>query len=115
VELAGIFYHVGENDMSYGPFRAKAAQHLQSSILQSRQDLALPALKWFVSQQKPTNHKEVNRIDVTTALESIAGADEGLIHIKAFDLPPQEKQLVINTKGIVYLGELLAKSYLTQQ
>jgi len=113
-ELAGIFYHVGENDMSYGPFRAKAAAGLQSTILQSRQDLALPALKWFVSQQKPTDHQEVNDIDVIAAVEQVAGADENLIHIKAFDLPPQEIQLVINTKGIVYLGELMAKCYLSE-
>ena len=115
VELAGIFYHVGENDMSMGPYRDKAAQWLQSAVVQSRQDLAMPALKWFVSQQPPTDHKDVNRIDVTSALEAIAAADQGLIHIKAFDLPKQEKQLVIDTRGIVELGELIARRYLAQE
>ncbi len=115
VELAGIFYHVGENDMSMPPYRAKAATWLQSAIGQSRQDLAMPRLTWFVSQQPPTDHKDVNRIDVTAALEAIAAADNRLIHIKAFDLPRQEKQLVLDTCGIVSLGELIARQYLAQK
>ncbi len=115
VELAGIFYHLGENDMSMGSYRENSAKWLHSTIVQSRQDLAMPALKWFVSQQPPTNHKEVNSIDVTAALERVAAADSGLIHIKAFDLPKQEKKLVIDTSGIVQLGELIAKRYLAQE
>ena len=115
VELAGIFYHLGENDMSMGHYRGNAAKWLHSTIVQSRQDLAIPALKWFVSQQPPTDHKEVNSIDVTATLESIAAADSGLIHIKAFDLPKQEKKLVIDTSGIVQLGELIARRYLAQE
>ena len=35
VELAGIFYHVGENDMSWSPFRKNAANYLQSTIAKS--------------------------------------------------------------------------------
>ncbi|MBW8040611.1 MAG: sialate O-acetylesterase [Planctomycetes bacterium] len=115
VELAGIFYHLGENDMSMGHYRKNAAKWLHSTIVQSRQDLAMPALKWFVSQQPPTDHKDVNSIDVTAALERIAAADSGLIHIKAFDLPRQEKKLVIDTSGIVQLGELIARRYLAQE
>lgn len=114
VELAGIFYHLGENDMSMGPYRNNAAKWLRSTIVQSRQDLAMPELKWFVSQQPPTDHEQVNSIDVTTALEEVAAADSGLIHIKAFDLPRQEKKLVIDTIGIVHLGELIARRYLGQ-
>ena len=51
----------------------------------------------------------------TAALERVAAADSGLIHIKAFDLPKQEKKLVIDTSGIVQLGELIATRYLTQE
>ena len=40
VELAGIFYHVGENDMSFGPYRRDAGKWLQSTVAKSRQDLA---------------------------------------------------------------------------
>ena len=115
VELAGIFYHLGENDMSMGSYRNNATKWLHSTIVQSRQDLAMPALKWFVSQQPPTDHKDVNRIDITAELEKVAAEDSGLIHIKAFDLPEQEKKLVIDTRGIVQLGELIAGRYLAQQ
>jgi hypothetical protein len=112
VELAGIFYHAGENDMAFGPYRSRAAQWLQSTVEKSRQDLALPSLKWFVSQQPPTDEKGLNAIDVTASLSAIAAADPAFIHIKAFDLPPQEEKLVITTAGMVRLGELLGQSYL---
>lgn len=115
VELAGIFYHLGENDMSFGPYRRDAPKRLQALIAQSRQDLKMPGLKWFVSQQPPTDDKRVNNIDVTAELEKVAAADKNLIHIKAFDLPEQEKKLVITTEGIVELGEVIAKGYLSGQ
>ncbi|MEQ1853570.1 MAG: sialate O-acetylesterase, partial [Chthoniobacteraceae bacterium] len=112
VELAGIFYHVGENDMSFGPYRRDAAKWLQSTVAQSRDDLKLPALKWYVSQQPPTDEKGLNAIDVTANLAALAAADPAFIHLKAFDLPPQQEKLVITTAGIVQLGERLARSYL---
>ncbi len=112
VELAGIFYHVGENDMSFGPYRRDAAGWLQSTVIRSREDLGLPALKWYVSQQPPTDEKGLNSIDVTAHLSAIASADAASIHIKVFDLPPQQEKLVITAPGIVQLGQLLAQSYL---
>ncbi len=114
VELAGIFYHLGENDMSFGPHRKNTPKWLQSIVGQSRVDLDLPNLQWFVSQQPPTDNERVNSIDVTTELETIAKQDTNLIHIKAFDLPRQEKKIVITTAGIVQLGETIAKRYLEQ-
>lgn len=112
VELAGIFYHLGENDMSWGPFREGAPQRLVSLVKQSRQDLARPTLKWYVSQQPPTDDKAVNGIDVTAKLKQAVAGDEHLILIQAFDLPAQDKKLVIDTRGIVWLGRTLARSYL---
>jgi hypothetical protein len=115
VDLAGIFHHVGENDMSFYPYRKEAAQWLQSTVAKSREDLALPALKWFVSQQPPTDEKGLNRIDVTANLAALAAADPAFIHVKAFALPPQEEKLVITTAGIVELGEVLAQDYLEKK
>ncbi len=112
VELAGIFYHVGENEMAFGGYRNEAAKWLQATVTESRKDLAIPALKWHVSQQPPTDEKGLNRIDITGQLAALATADSAFIHLKAFDLPPQKEKLVITTEGIVQLGELLAKSYL---
>ena len=75
----------------------------------------MPGLKWFVSQQPPTDDKRVNNIDVTAELGKVVAADSNLVHIKAFDLPAQEKKIVITTEGIVELGEVIAKGYLSNQ
>ena len=115
VELAGVVYHLGENDMSWGPFRKGAPARLMSLVTQSRRDLGLPNLKWYVSQQPPTDDKAVNSIDVTAELEQAIASDKHLIHIKVFDLPEQEKKLVIDTRGIVWLGQTLARRYLETQ
>lgn len=112
VELAGIVYHAGENDTAFGPYRRDAAKWLQSTVAQSRQDLAMPALKWHVSQQPPVDSKGLNTIDVTSNIAALAAADPAFIHLKAFELPPQQEKLVITTAGIVALGELLAESCL---
>ncbi len=112
VELSGIFYHVGENDMAFKPYRRDAGNWLQSTVAKSRRDLALPSLKWYVSQQSPPDEKELNAVDVTANLAAISAADPAFIHLKAFNIPPQEEKLVITTAGIVQLGELLAQTYL---
>ncbi|MCA9021827.1 MAG: hypothetical protein KDA74_16880, partial [Planctomycetaceae bacterium] len=114
VEVAGIFYHAGENDMSMPPYRREAAAWLVSTVRQSRIDLCLPKLRWFISQQPPTDHESVNSINVTGDLEQLAAADRHVTHIKAFDLPPQPRQLVLDTTGIVHLGQLMAVSFLRQ-
>ena len=114
VELAGIFYHLGENDMSWGPFRKGSPERLMSFVTQSRKDLAIPALKWFVSQQPPTNDERVNQIDVTTALQQAVASDQNLIYIQAFDIPKQDKKLVLDTAGVVWLGERIAQDFLNQ-
>ena len=74
--------------------------------------ISMPALNWFVSQQPPTDDASVNDFDVTTALEKVFAKEKHVIHIKAFDPPQQEKQLVLDTPGIVWLGEEIAKHYL---
>ena len=112
VELAGIFYHLGENDMSFAPYRRKAIEQLSTLVDASRRDLALPHLRWFVSQQPPTDTEGVRSIDVTAQLAQLAAADPHFLHIRAFELPGLESPLVITTPGIVALGELLAVHYL---
>ena len=112
VQLAGIFYHVGENDMTLGNYRRESTKWLQSTVTQSRLDLGMPALKWVVSQQPPADEKGLNRIDVTANLATLAATDPAFIHLKAFNLPKQQEKLVITTEGIVQLGETLAEGYL---
>ena len=110
VDLAGILYHLGENDMSFHPYRKDAATRLQAIVEQSRKDLNLPKLKWYVSQQPPTDVERLNNLDVTSNVAKVAAADPEIFHLKAFDLPPQEKMLVVTTEGIVQLGEFLAEN-----
>jgi len=112
VELAGIVYHVGENDMSFGPYRGRAAGRVAALVAQSRVDLDRPALKWFVSQQPPTDHEDVNKIDVVADFEALAAKDEHMVHVEAFDLPGREQKLVLTTDGVVALGDLLAERVL---
>ncbi|MFT4649392.1 MAG: hypothetical protein ACI9X4_002631 [Glaciecola sp.] len=112
VKLGGVIYHVGENDMSFSPFRREAAERLAAIIRSSREALGQPQLMWYVSQQPPTDDPEVNDIDVTADIAKMAAADEYCVHLKAFDLPPQEKKLVIDTAGVVWLGNWLAEQVL---
>lgn len=115
VQLTGIFYHVGENDMAFGWYRQNAARWLQSTITKSRQDLNLPTLKWFVSQQPPPKGEGLDKIDITSNLSSLTKSDPHLVHLKAFNLPPEREQLVMTTAGIVELGEFLARGFLDRQ
>ena len=115
VELAGICYHLGENDMSFAPFRQHSIQWLASLVAQSRKDLGMPALTWYVSQQRPTDDPSVNGIDVTAQLVQLAAADPHLVRVECFDLPGQEQKLVLATPGIVALGERIAASCLKRR
>ena len=114
VELAGIFYHVGENDMSWGPFREGAAKRVMSLITALRHDLRQPNLKWYVSQQPPTNDESVKQIESMAMINKATASDPNIVHIRLTDLPPQREQLVIEGEGIVWLGERLAKEYLSK-
>ncbi len=111
VELAGVFYHVGENDMAFGPYRRDSAKWLQAIVNQSRHDLEQPQLKWFVSQQLPPSDEGLDRIDVTADLAAIASNDANFLHIKVFDLSRQMEKLVMVTQGVVQLGEHLTVAY----
>ena len=115
VELGGIFYHLGENDMSFHPYRRQAAERLKTIIAKSREDLGQPDLKWYVSQQPPTDDKRVNNVDVVADVSALAAADSNIIHVKVFELPPQEKKIVITTEGIVRIGEQIAEAYLSRR
>ncbi|MCP4742952.1 MAG: sialate O-acetylesterase, partial [Actinomycetales bacterium] len=106
--LAGVIYHVGENDMSFHPFRREAADRLGTTISALRTDLREPELRWFISQQPPTDDERVNSVDVVADLATLAADDPNIHHRLVTGLPTQPKQLVIDTAGIVRMGELWA-------
>jgi hypothetical protein len=86
-----------------------------SLITALRRDLGQPELKWYVSQQPPTNDESVKQIDSMAIMSKAAAGDPNIIHIRLTDLPPQREQLVIEAEGTVWLGERLAKEFLTRQ
>jgi hypothetical protein len=106
--LAGVIYHVGENDMSFHPFRNEAAERIGTTISQLRSDLDEPELPWFISQQPPTDHERVNSVDVVADMAALAADDPHTHHRLMTELPPQPKQLVFDTAGIVGMGEIWA-------
>ena len=77
--------------------------------------MANPRSGGTLASNPPTNGKGVNSIGIVSDVETIAAADPHLIHIKAFNLPPQEKKLVIDTGGIIELGNWIAKQYLSAE
>ena len=84
-------------------------------IRETRKDLELPELKWYVSQQSPMDHKSVNEIDVMAELTTLLAKDRNTVHIKATDLPPQDRRLVIDTPGVVWLGKKMARAVTAEQ
>ena len=94
--------------MSWAPARRSAVARLASIVRDARADLKLPGLRWFVSQQPPTSAEGLDAIDVVAEMRALAAADELLFHVEAFDLPPQPKELVLDTAGVVELGRRLA-------
>ncbi|MAI74105.1 MAG: hypothetical protein CMM01_24840 [Rhodopirellula sp.] len=109
VELAGILYHIGENDMSMPSYRRDAAGWLRELITQSRVDLNRPTLTWHVSQQPPTKNERVDEIDVRKAIAEVCDADANTQLNFVDDYPVQDKQLVLDTDGILFLGERIAE------
>ena len=102
--LAGVVYHCGENDMSFHPFRKQAAARLGTTIAQLRTDLGEPTLRWFISQQPPTDHESVNNLDVVADMTALAANDPDIHHRLMTGFPDQPKQLVLDTEAIVWLG-----------
>ena len=113
VEVAGIFYHLGENDMAWPPSRRDAAGRIGDIVAQTRTDLGLPELRWFLSSQEPPGHKSVAKVDVISAVEALADQDPLITHLRAFDLPGRAESLVLTTEGVVALGERIAEAFLS--
>ena len=112
VSLAGIFYHLGENETSMPPYRRQMSKWLAALIRGSRSDLGVPELPWVVSQQEPTNHKSVNGIDVVAEISALAEVDAYTTHLPILDFPRQRERLVLDTRGVLHLGKRLAEAYL---
>ena len=90
--------------MSFHPFRRQAAERLGTTIARLRTDLQEPALRWFISQQPPTDHESVNSVDVVADMARLAAGDPNVHHRLVTGFPEQRKQLVLDTGAVVWLG-----------
>ena len=107
--LEGIFWHTGENDTYFGPYRSKNAAWMQKLITQTRLDFKQPALPWFISEQHPAAiWKNIDAIN--TALNDMAQSEKEVVVVKTAHLP--HERLHFGTKGTLLLGEEFADAYL---
>jgi hypothetical protein len=84
------------------------------SLVQAlRKDLQQPQLRWYISQQLPSDHESVRSVDVMSRMSEVLAGESGVVLLQALDLPPQREQLVLDAAGVVRLGELLASSVLS--
>ncbi len=110
--LEGIFWHTGENDTYFGPYANNNAIWMKQLIDQTRADLKQPDLAWFISEQ----HKNApwrNIEPVNAALNELARTDPRITIIKTSELP--HARLHFGTKGTLFLGEVMADSYLKKR
>jgi hypothetical protein len=110
--LAGVFWHVGENDTFFDPYLRKQAEWIRRLITQVRKDFEVGQLPWFISEQHPRspwkNIEAVNR-----AIEGVASAESGVYRVPTAHLP--HERLHFGTRGTLLLGEALAEAYLERR
>jgi len=109
-QLAGVFWHCGENDRAlHQPAKAYAA-NLKKLIEGTRKDLSAPKLKWFITEQPvipPEWAGKQTFLPINKDLEALALDDENVQFIKTSHLP--HRVVVFGTEGILALGEEMAK------
>ncbi|MST95338.1 MAG: hypothetical protein EXS33_08765 [Pedosphaera sp.] len=107
--LEGVFWHAGENDTYFGPYRQKYAAWMKDLITQVRLDLKQPALPWFISEQHPRAiWKNIEAMN--TSLNTMAQSEQRVFIVKTGQLP--HGRLHFGTQGTLLLGEELAQAYL---
>jgi hypothetical protein len=90
-------------------FKPAYAANLKNFIACWRRDLKLPNLRFYLGELCTKTIWGMDNRDNILAIRT--AADKAFIHIKAFDLPPQPEKLVLDTAGVLKLGEVLAQSY----
>ena len=109
--MEGVFWHTGENDTYFTPYRQNYAVWMQRCISQIRQDFKSPNLPWFISEQHPAAIWK-NSDDINESLRAMAQSETGVIMVTTSQLPHQRTHF--GTKGTLLLGEEFAKAYWKQ-
>ncbi|MFZ4817162.1 MAG: sialate O-acetylesterase, partial [Limisphaerales bacterium] len=109
--LEGVFWHTGENDTYFTPYRQNYAVWMQRCIFQVRQDFKSPNLPWFISEQHPAAIWK-NSDDINESLRAMAQSEKGVIMVTTSQLPHERRHF--GTKGTLLLGEEFAEAYWKQ-
>jgi hypothetical protein len=111
-----VFWHCGENDRALDWMADKYAARFQTFMEATRKDLGRPELPFLLTEQPllPASISGDKKLyDLNADLEALAAKDPNLHFIKTTDLPHQA--VLFGTKGVVALGERMAKSWLRMQ
>lgn len=111
-QIAGVFWHPGENDTFFGPYAQNNAKWTKELIDQLRSDLKQPDLPWFITEQ----HKNApwrNMESVNAALNELAAKDAHITIIKTDHLSHAKHHF--GAQGTLQLGEEMANAYLMEQ
>lgn len=111
-QIAGVFWHPGENDTFFGPYAQNNAKWTKELIDQLRSDLQQPVLPWFISEQHK-NGPWGNMESVNAALNELAAKDAHIMIIKTDHLPHAKHHF--GTQGTLQLGEEMANAYFKKQ
>ncbi len=115
-EIQAVFWHCGENDRALDWMADKYAARFQTFMEATRKDLGRPELPFLLTEQPllPASISGDKKLyDLNADLEALAAKDPNLHFIKTTDLPHQA--VLFGTKGVVALGERMAKSWLRMQ
>lgn len=115
-EIQAVFWHCGENDRALNWMADKYAARFQTFMEATRKDLGLPQLPFILTEQPmlPASISGDQKLyDLNADLEALAAKDPNLHFIKTADLPHQ--LVLFGTKGVIALGERMAKSWLRMQ
>ena len=110
-ELAGVFWHCGENDRALHQQAKMYAANLQKLIDGTRKDLSAAKLKWYITEQPVIPPEWAGKrafLPVDKDLQALARADENISFIKTTHLP--HRVVLFGTEGILALGEEMAKA-----
>ena len=110
-ELAGVFWHCGENDRALHQQAKTYAANLKKLIDGTRTDLRMPTLKWYITEQPVIGSELAGQrafLPVDKDLEALAQSDGNIRFIKTSHLP--HRSVVFGTEGILALGEEMAKA-----
>lgn len=111
--LEGIFWHQGEHDTYYHPYRKNYRQALSRLIGQLRQDLNVPDLKWFICEQSVKSPWGKENIEFMNGeLKAVADGDPHVRLILTSDLP-HIRRIHFGAEGTLKLGERMAEQYLS--